>query len=159
MTDRQVPPPSPHARPRVVDVAVWLLLAGAVLLIFGGLMSVTLSFDTVRSMADAAMSDEELRNYLTLHRGAGVFCLVAGAALAFVAGKTRAGDERFRRATVALALAAIVLVAVLSLVIGTNIVALLALLPLIVGAMLLRRPAATQWFAPAVTTGTDGADG
>ncbi len=144
MTDAQ-------ARPRVVDVGVWLVLGGAVLLIFGGLMSITLKFETVRSVAEDSMSDEALNDYLMLHRGAGVFCLVAGLALAFVASKTRTRDERFRRATVALSLAGVVLVAVLSLLVGTNLIALLSMLPLIVAAMLLRRPAATGWFAPAAT--------
>ncbi|CAJ1585601.1 hypothetical protein [[Mycobacterium] wendilense] len=158
MTETQGPDSGPTERPRLVDVAVWLVLGGAVLLIFGGLMSITLNFDTVRSMADESLSDEAINNYLTLHRGAGVFCMVAGLSLAFVASKTRTRDERYRRSTVALSLAGVVLVAVLSLLVGTNIVALLAMLPLIVAAMLLRRPAATGWFEPAVTRTEDSDD-
>ena len=60
-----------------MDVAFWLLLAGAVMLVVGGLLAATMSFDTVRRAAAASVSDEQLHNYLSFHRGAGVICVLA----------------------------------------------------------------------------------
>ncbi len=139
-------PPSPSGRPRIVDIAFWLLVLGAVLLMLGGLLGLTVNFDTVRSMASESISDDQLRDYLTLSRGAGLFCVIAGATLAFVSGKTRSGDARYRRAAIGLALAAVVLVVLLAVFAGTNVVALLALVPIIVAAVLLTRPATAEWF-------------
>ena len=140
------PPPVPLSRPRIVDTAFWVLLAGAVLLVVGGLLAATLSFDTVRAATAASISNEELRRYLFFHRGAGVGCALAGAGLGFLAGRTRAGDARFRRATIGLALAIVVLVGLSAVFAGIHVLSLLALLPIIVGMLMLTRPAATAWF-------------
>jgi hypothetical protein len=139
--------PSPASRPRVVEVAFWALVVGAVLLMVGGLLAATLSFDTVRQAAPSSISDKQLHNYLSLHRGAGVGGVLAGGGLGFLAGRTRAGDARFRRATIGLALAIIVVVGLMAVFAGIHVLSLLALLPIIVGMLLLTRPAATDWFA------------
>jgi ABC-type Fe3+ transport system permease subunit len=139
-------PSPPPARPRSVIIAFWLLLVGAVLLILGGMLAATLTFETVRQVAAPSMSDEALRNTLTLHRASGVFCVLSGAALAFLAGKIRKADPRFRRATIALALTVVVLVGLIAVFVGTHVLALLGLLPVIVGAMLLSRPEAAHWY-------------
>jgi hypothetical protein len=139
--------PSPASRPRVVEVAFWALVVGAVLLMVGGLLAATLSFDTVRQAAPSSISDKQLHNYLSLHRGAGVGGVLAGGGLGFLAGRTRAGDTRFRRATIGLALAIIVVVGLMAVFAGIHVLSLLALLPIIVGMLLLTRPAATDWFA------------
>jgi hypothetical protein len=139
--------PSPASRPRVVEVAFWALVVGAVLLMVGGLLAATLSFDTVRQAAPSSISDKQLHNYLSLHRGAGVGGVLAGGGLGFLAGRTRAGDARFRRATIGLALAIIVVVGLIAVFAGIHVLSLLALLPIIVGMLLLTRPAATDWFA------------
>lgn len=139
-------PPAPPSRPRVVNTAFWLLLAGAVLLMVGGLLAATLSFDTVRAATASSVSDEQLNNYLSFHRGAGIGCVVAGGGLGFLVGRTRAGDPRFRRATVALGLAIVVLVGLAAVFAGIHLLSLLAMLPIIVGTLMLTRPAATAWF-------------
>ena len=146
---------TPPPRPRSIDVAFWLLLVGAVLLVLGGLLAATLSFDTVRQMAAPSVSDDTIRRTLTFHRGAGVFCVLAGAALGFVTGRTRGGDTRFRRATIALSLVIVVLVALLAVFAGTHVLSLLALLPIIAGALLLGRPATAEWFRSGQETGND----
>ena len=122
-------------RPRVVDTAFWLLLVGAALLLAGGLLAATLSFDTVRQAN------------LIFHRGVGVGCVLAGAGLGFLAGRTRTGDARFHRATIGLSMAIVVLVALVAVFAGIHVLSLLALLPIIVGSLLLTRPTAMDWFA------------
>jgi hypothetical protein len=114
-------------RPRALNVAFWLLLAGAVMLMAGGLFAASASIPAV-------------------FRGAGIVCVVAGAMIAFLAGRVRkSGDPRFRRATLALSLVVVVLVSLVAVLGVVHILALLSVLPLIVGAMLLSRPAAAGW--------------
>lgn len=140
-------PQSPAARPRIVDIAFWLLAVGAVVLIMGGLQAVTMSFDTARSVAPSEATDDMVRSWLTLCRATGVFYIVVGVVLAFVAGKTRGGDPRFRRATIGLTLSAVVLAVLFTVVVGISLPVLVALAPLLIGAVLLTRPAAAQWFS------------
>lgn len=116
-------------RPRALNVAFWLLLVGAVMLMVGGLLAATASIPA-------------------LFRGAGIACVIAGAMIAFLAGRVRkTGDARFRRATLALAFVVIVLVSIVAALGVVHVLALLSVLPLIVGAMLLSRPAAAGWSA------------
>jgi len=63
--------------------------------------------------------------------------------MAFLAGRARTGDTRFRRAAVALSLSGIVLVAVASVLRMINLFTLLAVIPLIAGTVLITRPAAS----------------
>ena len=114
-------------RPRALNVAFWLLLVGAVMLICGGLIAATASIPAI-------------------FRGAGIVCVIAGAMIAFLAGRVRkTGDPRFRRATLALSFVVVVLVSLVAALGIVHILALLSVLPLIVGAMLLSRPAAAAW--------------
>mgnify|MGYP000184440193 CR=1 FL=1 len=138
-------PASP--RPRQVDIAFWLLVAGCVLLMVGGLLAATMSFEAVRGAVPASMSDDEVRRFLNVHRASGAFCVLAGIGLGFLAGRMRTGDARYRRAAIGLALATVVLVSLVAVFVGIHIVALVGLLPVIGGAAALTRPAATAWFA------------
>ncbi|TFV61355.1 hypothetical protein E4P42_00165 [Mycobacterium sp. PS03-16] len=139
--------PTP-SRPRVVEIAFWVLITGAVLLIVGGLIAATVSFETARSAIDPAeVSNEQLSNYLTVYRGMGIGAVLAGGGLAFTAGRSRRGDAKFRRATVGLSLA--IAVVLLLLVAGAGVgqpVTLLSLLPIAIGTVLLTRPAAAAYF-------------
>ena len=100
------------SRPAAVTTAFWLLVLGAVLLMAGGLMSATLGFDTLRRSAPQTVTDETVRNYLRLYRGAGVLLALAGAALAAFAARARDGDTRFRRSATGLSLAIVILVSI-----------------------------------------------
>jgi hypothetical protein len=75
-------------------------------------------------------------------RGAGVVTALAGIGMAFLAGRSRTGDTRFRRAAVALALTLVVLIAALAVFGVAHVLTLLAVFPLIAGTVLITRPAA-----------------
>jgi hypothetical protein len=96
------------------------------LLIVGGLLAASVSLPTV-------------------YRGAGVITALAGAAMAFLAGRSRTGDTRFRRAAVALSLTIVVLVALVAVFGVVHVLTLLAVIPLIAGTVLMTRPAVASW--------------
>lgn len=134
-----------ESRPAAMTAAFWALVVGAVLLMAGGLMAATVSFDSLRQAAPPAVTDDSLRNLLRLNRGVGVLFAIGGAALAWMAARARNRDLRFRRATMALALTIVVLVAVASVYAG-HILALLSVMPIVVGTLLLSRPNVVDWF-------------
>ena len=129
-----------ESRPRAGNAAFWLIVTGAALLLAGGLMAVIVGFDTLRRGAPPTVSDDSIRNYLRLYRGAGVLFGIAAAALARLAMRARGGDSRYRRAATGLGMAIVVLVAVAAVFLGTvTTPALLSLLPIIAGTLLLNR--------------------
>lgn len=139
--------PTPSSRPRIVDLAFWCFVAGAVIMIVGGLMATTATYDAARSAIPSTVSDEQVRNYLTIYRFSGVGSILVAGALAFLAGKARRGDARFRLATLALGFAAVVVTGLLAIGVGVaQPLILLGLLPVLVGALLFVQPAARLWF-------------
>ena len=139
--------PASESRPSAVTVAVGLLVIGAVLLIAGGLLATLVSFDSLRQAAPLTVTDEALNDYARLYRGAGILFGLAGVALNWFAAQARRRDLRARRAAMALGLVVVVLVAVAAVFSGTHILALLSLLPIVVGVLLLSRPAVLDWYA------------
>jgi hypothetical protein len=117
---------APQPRPRVVTAAFWCWLAASILLIVGGLLAASISLPAV-------------------FRGAGVVTALAGAGMAFLAGRSRNGDTRFRRAALALALTIVVLVALCAVFGVVHVLTLVAVIPLIAGTVLMTRPAASSW--------------
>jgi hypothetical protein len=115
---------APQPRPRVVTAAFWCWVVASFLLLLGGLIAASL-------------------NMPVAFRGAGVVFALAGAALAFLAGRSRGGDRRFRRAALALALTIVVLVALAALLRLANGITLLAVFPLVAATVLITRPGAT----------------
>ncbi|UXA18667.1 hypothetical protein [Mycobacterium sp. SMC-4] len=141
--------PSSAGRPRVVDVAFWICIAGAVVLIVGGLMAASATFDAARSAIPDDVGDDQVRTYLTIYRTTGIGAVLLGGASAYLAGQARRGDARFRRALVGLTWATVVVVVLLAIGIGVaQPLILLAQLPLLIGALLFVRPAASRWFHP-----------
>jgi hypothetical protein len=132
-------------RPAAVTAAFWALVVGAVLLMAGGLMAATVTFDALRQAAPSTVSDDALRSYSRLYRGAGILFGVAAAALAAFAVRARDGDPRFRRAAMTLGLTIVVLVGMAAVFAGTHILALLSLVPIVAGALLLSRPSVVEW--------------
>lgn len=142
---RPLPVPSP--RPRVVDIAFWCFMVGAVVVIVGGLMAATVSYDVARASLPTSIGDDEVRSYLTIYRATGIGSAMAAAALAFLAGRARRGDARFRSATLGLAFALVVVVGLLA--IGAGVaqpLILLGLLPVLVGTALIVQPSARSWY-------------
>jgi hypothetical protein len=119
-------------RPRLVDVAFWCWVAGALMFIAGGLIAATV----------------RIEGFPLVVRIAGIFAVLIGALIAFLAGRTRNGDVRFRRALIALSLALVVIVG-LGTALGLLVVhflTLLGLVPLIAGTACITRPVAAAWF-------------
>lgn len=139
--------PTSASRPRLADVAFWCFMGGAVVMIVGGLMSATATFDAARLAIPADVSDERVRNYLTVYSLIGVGAVLAAGTLAFLAGKARRGDGRFRMATLALAfsLVGVVLMLAVGLGVGQPLI-LVAALPILVGAALMTRPSVRAWY-------------
>jgi hypothetical protein len=117
---------APKSRPRVVTAAFWCWLVASILLIVGGLLAASVALPVV-------------------FRGAGVITALAGAGMAFLAGRSRNGDTRFRRAALALALSIVVLVALCAVFGVVHMLTLLGVIPLIAGTVLMTRPAAASW--------------
>ena len=115
-----------QSRPRVVTAAFWCWVVASVLLIVGGLIAASAPVPIV-------------------YRGAGVVTALAGAGMAFLAGRSRSGDSRFRRAALALSLAIVVLVALVSVFGVVHVLSLIAIIPLVAGTVLMSRPAASSW--------------
>ncbi|WP_166909004.1 hypothetical protein [Mycobacterium sp. DL440] len=111
-------PSSPASRRATISFSCWLV--GAVLLIVGGLIAASVSWPSAES---------------TLFRGVGVLTALAGAGMAYVAGRSRSGDVRHRRAAIALAMAIVVVIGLMAALrlAPVHILTLVALLPLIAG--------------------------
>ncbi|KUH81948.1 MULTISPECIES: hypothetical protein [unclassified Mycobacterium] len=120
---------APAPRTRVVTAAFWCWVVASVMLMVGGLIAASVSLPA-------------------LFRGAGMLTVAAGAGMAFLAGRIRTGDVRFRRAGVALSLTIVVFVVLLSARGIVHIVTLIAVLPLIAGAILVTRPGAAKQEEP-----------
>jgi hypothetical protein len=116
---------APQSRPRVVSAAFWCWVAASFLLLLGGVIAASLDVPVV-------------------FRGAGVIFALAGAALAFLSGRSRDGNSPFRRAALGLALAVVVLVALAGLFGLANGITLLAVFPLVAGTVLITRPSASS---------------
>jgi hypothetical protein len=120
--------PQEKARPRAVTITFWCWVAAALLLMVGGLIAASVS------------------TLPPVFRGAGLIGAVAGAGMAYLAGRTRRGDARFRRAGIALSLVVVVLVALTAVVGVVHILTLLSVIPLIAGTVMITRPAAAAYF-------------
>jgi hypothetical protein len=126
-------------RPRGVDAAFWCWAASALLLIAGGLITASVN----------------IAGFPVVFRALGGLSALVGMAVAFLAGKTRSGDTRFRRALIALSLATIVVIAIVAVFGVVHALTLVALLPLIAGMVCITRPGVAAWFAAPKDT-TDG---
>jgi hypothetical protein len=125
---------APLSRPHVVDAAFWCWLVAAILLVTLGLL--------------LALNQANLPAFL---RGAGALLAATGLALGYLAGRSRAGHARFRRAAVGLALALVVVLALFILTGGGGVLWVLPMILTMVGAVLIMRPSAQEWFPPGAT--------
>jgi hypothetical protein len=117
---------APAPRARVVTAAFWCWVVASVMLMAGGLIAA--------SWGSAP----------GVFRGAGVISAVAGVGVAFLAGRSRGGDARYRQALIALSLTIVGLISI-SAVFGIgNVITLLAVFPLIAAAILVTRTGAAK---------------
>ncbi|TDZ43606.1 hypothetical protein [Mycobacteroides franklinii] len=137
-------------RPRIVDVAFWFWVVSAAALFLNGLAGVTQRYDAVRAAAKPALTDADVRNLVTYFRAWGVLCIVLAVGIAFLAGRTRQGDKRYRRALIALSLVSVLGAIAMASSGSVGPLLLIAALSLIVANVLIIRPTAQEWF--------DGAD-
>src|SRR6478736_7745410 len=116
-----------QSRPRVVTAAFWCWVVASILLIVGGMIAASVSALPM------------------VYRGGGIITALAGAGMAYLAGRSRSGDTRYRRAAIALSLVIVVLVAIAAVLGGAvHVLTLLAVLPLIAGTVLITRPLASS---------------
>lgn len=138
-------------RPRIVDVAFWFWVVSAAALFLNGLAGVLTSFDMARA-AKPSLTDGQVRDLVTFSRGWGALCIVLAVGIAFLAGRTRRGDKRYRRALIALSLVSVLGAIAMASSGSVGPVLLIAALSLIVANVLIIRPTAQEWF-----DGTDDA--
>jgi hypothetical protein len=138
---------SAQPRPRIVEVAFWCWAVAAILLVLGGLLALTTGFGNLRGHFPAEVTDDQIRSFLTFYRGTGGVCIVLGVAIGYLAGRTRRGDKRFRRASVALSFATVVLLLACAILLRIVLpLAPLAAIALIAAAVSATRERATAWF-------------
>ncbi|MCX8554786.1 hypothetical protein ACJEIK_23815 [Mycobacterium sp. SMC-16] len=125
------PTPSASARPQAVTAAFWCWVVA------GGLLAAIGSWQLSLSIPGQ-------------FRAIGGLLAAVGLGLGFLAGRTRRGDARFRRAAIALAMATVLLIALLLLVFGADPLGFLVLtvvMALAIGGMVsITRPPAQSWF-------------
>ena len=137
-----------ESRPGAVTAACWLLFIGAVLLIVAGLITGTVSFDTLRRHEPPTVADDSVTSLLWLNRGVGILFVLSGVALAWFASRALHRDPRFRRAAVALGLTIVVIVSIAS-AFGGFVLAPVGLVFIIIGVLLLGRPGVMDWYVGA----------
>ncbi|MFD1815042.1 hypothetical protein [Rhodococcus gannanensis] len=137
----------PAVRPRLVDVAYWLWLVAAGLLVLFGLLALTASGDTLRtSFVEAGAEPDVADSLVTLLRGTGVLGIAVGLGTGALAGPVRAGHAGFRRAEVALS-GVYAVIQVLSVAVGVGQPQmLLCALLMVVAGVLVYRPSVRDWF-------------
>jgi uncharacterized membrane protein HdeD (DUF308 family) len=129
---------TPLARPKSVTAAFWLWLVSGVLLVFIGLLAVTIT----------------LTGSAVLHRISGGILIVTGLVLVYLAGRSRSGDSRFAHAAVALSLALVVFLSILLAIqmLGAFVSPVVLFLIVACG-LIMRSRTAIDWFAAKRDTG------
>ncbi len=140
--------PTSAPRPAIVNIAFWLVLAGSVLLLAGGLLGLSVAVSSPDSTFGSGLSESAVRSTRNLLGGMSVIWLITGMALSFLAGRARNGDLRFSRSVVWMAGAVVVMVFLLTLLAPLTLAwpVLFGVVPVAIGATLFMRPAASDWF-------------
>lgn len=115
------PSSSPPQRSLVATVGFCFWLVAAVLLMVGGMIAASVSLPGLDTV---------------VFRGTGVLTALAGIGMAFLAGRSRGGDPRFRRAAIALSVAIVVIVALTARFGVVHILTLFGVILLIIGTIL-----------------------
>jgi hypothetical protein len=139
---------SANPRPRTVEVAFWCWMAAAALLIVAGVLEMTMvKYRDLRQSLPASVPDSDVRSLFDTYRTVAIVCAVLGMAIGYFAGRTRAGNKRFRRGTIALSVVGVVLLlAGTVLLSAVTLLAVLAVIPLLVAVVAATRESASEWF-------------
>jgi hypothetical protein len=137
-----------RTRPRPVDVAYWLWLVSAALLVLFGLLALTSPGTAIREqLVERGANPDSVDEFIVLLRGSGAVSLLTGLGVGLMAGPTRAGDARFRRAVVALSAVFFVLqLGLMATGLGQVPTLLVSLLALVASVLVYLRSSA-EWFA------------
>lgn len=138
---------SSQNRPKVVDAATWSMFVGAIMLIAGGALAAAVDGDAIRSAAVGVLAPDQAETLVLAHRIGGVLVVAAGLGIGFLSAQARRGDERYRRSGVVLSVSTVFAVLVITVFLGSHLLTILGMLPVIVGALMLTRPSARAWFA------------
>jgi len=147
---------SANPRPRSVQVAYGAWLVAAILLVLAGLLAVLSGADSMPGrFPGASLSQDQARSLTVFVRGVGVVLILLGLGVGYLAGRTRRGDKRFRRAVVALSYAIVLMLALFALLFGILLTPqIVAMIALLVAAVSATRDSADAWF-DAVDSGRD----
>jgi hypothetical protein len=123
-------------------------MAAAGLLIVAGVLEMTMvKYRDMRNSLPASVPDSEVRSLFDTYRTVAIVCAVLGMAIGYFAGRTRGGNKRFRRGTVALSVVGVVLLLAARLLLGgVSLLAVLAVIPLLVAVVSATRDTASAWF-------------
>src|ERR1700731_2197130 len=137
-----------NPRPRIVEVAFWCWMAEAALLIVAGVLEMTMvKYGDMRHAFAASVPDSEVRSLFDTYRTVAIVCAVLGMAIGYFAGRTRGGNKRFRRGTVALSVVGVVLLLAATVLLrAVTLLAVLAVIPLLVAVVSATRDTASAWF-------------
>jgi dolichol kinase len=104
-------------------------------------------YGDLRNAYPASVPDSDVRSFFETYRTVAIVCAVLGMAIGYFAGRTRGGNKRFRRGTVALSVAGVVLLlAATVLFSAVTLLAVLAVIPLLVAVVAATREPASEWF-------------
>ena len=139
---------SANSRPRIVEVAFWCWMAAAALLIVAGVLEMTMvKYGAMRHAFAASVPDSEVRSLFETYRTVAIVCAVLGMAIGYFAGRTRRGNKRFRRGTIALSVVGVVLLLAATVLLGgVGLLAVLAVIPLLLAVVAATREPASEWF-------------
>jgi hypothetical protein len=123
-------------------------MAAAGLLIVAGVLEMTMvKYRDMRNSLPASVPDSEVRSLFDTYRTVAIVCAVLGMAIGYFAGRTRGGNKRFRRGTVALSVVGVVLLLAARLLLrAVTLLAVLAVIPLLVAVVAVTRESASEWF-------------
>lgn len=133
-------------RSKNVSAAYWIWIVCAAILVFFGLLAVTTSADAIREQLAENGKADNADSFLRLLRGSGILSVIVGVAIGLLAAPVRSGDDRFRRAIVALS-ASFGLLQIAGVILGVS-PGILLLVPvlLMTAGILVYRQSSNDWF-------------
>ncbi|GGC74458.1 hypothetical protein IEU95_16195 [Hoyosella rhizosphaerae] len=134
----------PELRPTVVSAAYWLWFAAAVVLILMGLGWLFVDEATILAADPNFQNPGQLVDLMRMYGG---IALVSAVFVAFLAGRMRRGDARYRRSLVAFSVVLSIFQIMSIWLVGAGFFAIAVVAPVVAASILVYRPAAKSWFS------------